>query len=68
MPHSDSKKLVQKPVLEVIEATKRWNVRFKIDRDIWPVYHYHPEYDIFSFLKDSGTIQISPSDPFSPFR
>lgn len=49
---------IQKPVLEVIEATKHWSVRFKIDRDIWPVYHHHPEYDIFYFLKDSGTIQI----------
>lgn len=25
---------------------------YKIDRDIWPVYHYHPEYDILLSLKD----------------
>ena len=25
---------------------------FKIDRDIWPVYHYHPEIDILLSLKD----------------
>lgn len=58
MTNSKSHQQVQKPVLEVIEATKHWSVRFKIDRDIWPVYHHHPEYDIFCFLKDSGTIQI----------
>ncbi|MEM9018021.1 MAG: hypothetical protein AAGC68_13485, partial [Verrucomicrobiota bacterium] len=32
---------------------------FKIDRDIWPVYHYHPEFDILLSLKDHGGEFIS---------
>jgi AraC-like DNA-binding protein len=32
---------------------------FKIDRDVWPVYHYHPEFDILLSLKDHRGRYIS---------
>lgn len=40
---------------------------FKIDRDIWPVYHYHPEFDILLSLKDHGGEFIS-GDHIGPLR
>lgn len=41
-----------KPQLESIPTTGSRAMVFKIDRDIWPVYHYHPEIDILLSLKD----------------
>ncbi len=41
-----------KPQLEVIPSTGARAMIFKIDRDVWPVYHYHPEFDILLSLKD----------------
>lgn len=41
-----------KPQLEVIPSTGTRAMIFKIDRDVWPVYHYHPEFDILLSLKD----------------
>ncbi|MBL9155246.1 MAG: helix-turn-helix domain-containing protein [Verrucomicrobiales bacterium] len=41
-----------RPQLEVISSTGSRAMVYKIDRDIWPVYHYHPEYDILLSLKD----------------
>lgn len=41
-----------RPQLEVIPSAGSRAMVFKIDRDIWPVYHYHPEFDILLSLKD----------------
>jgi len=41
-----------RPLLEVIPTGPTQAFVFKIDLDIWPVYHYHPEYDILLSLKD----------------
>ncbi len=41
-----------RPLLEVIPHGPTQAFVFKIDQDIWPVYHYHPEYDILLSLKD----------------
>lgn len=41
-----------RPQLEVIPTGPSQAFIFKIDQDIWPVYHYHPEYDILLSLKD----------------
>ncbi len=41
-----------RPQLEVIPTGPSQALVFKIDQDIWPVYHYHPEYDILLSLKD----------------
>jgi AraC-like DNA-binding protein len=41
-----------RPQLEVIPTGPTQAFVFKIDQDIWPVYHYHPEFDILYSLKD----------------
>lgn len=41
-----------RPQLEFIPTGASQALVFKIDRDIWPVYHYHPEFDILLSLKD----------------
>ncbi len=41
-----------RPQLEVIPTGPSQALIFKIDQDIWPVYHYHPEFDILLSLKD----------------
>lgn len=41
-----------RPQLEVIPTGPTQAFVYKIDQDIWPVYHYHPEYDILFSLKD----------------
>lgn len=43
-----------RPQLEFIPTGPSRAMIFKIDQDIWPVYHYHPEYDILLSLKDHG--------------
>lgn len=40
------------PQLEFIPTGETQALVFKIDRDIWPVYHYHPEFDILLSLKE----------------
>lgn len=42
------------PQLEFIPRTGRKSFVYKIDRDIWPVYHFHPEFDILLVLKNTG--------------
>ncbi len=41
-----------RPQLEFIPTGATQAMVFKIDRDVWPVYHYHPEFDILLSLKD----------------
>lgn len=41
-----------RPQLEILPTGPSRAFIFKIDRDIWPVYHYHPEFDILLSLKD----------------
>ncbi len=43
-----------RPQLEYIPADSSRSFVFKIDRDIWPVYHFHPELDILLVLKNTG--------------
>ena len=43
-----------RPQLEFIPTGPSQAMIFKIDQDIWPVYHYHPEFDILLSLKDHG--------------
>ncbi|MEM7014682.1 MAG: hypothetical protein AAF585_24740 [Verrucomicrobiota bacterium] len=43
-----------RPQLEYVPTDKRRSFIFKIDRDIWPVYHFHPEIDILLVLKNTG--------------
>ncbi|MCB1092564.1 MAG: hypothetical protein KDL87_13600, partial [Verrucomicrobiae bacterium] len=56
-----------KPQLEVISSTGSRAMVFKIDRDIWPVYHYHPEFDILLSLKDHRGRYLS-GDHIGPFE
>lgn len=48
-----------RPQLEFIPTGPSQALVFKIDRDIWPVYHYHPEFDILLSLKDHAGEFIS---------
>lgn len=48
-----------RPQLEFIPTGPSKALVFKIDRDIWPVYHYHPEFDILLSLKDHAGEFIS---------
>lgn len=41
------------PQLEYIPTGSQAFV-YKVDRDLWPVYHFHPEFDILLSLKDQG--------------
>ena len=43
-----------KPKLEVVPTGESRALIYKIDRDLWPVYHYHPEIDIILILKNHG--------------
>jgi AraC-like DNA-binding protein len=51
--------LMARPQLEFIPTGPSRAMIFKIDQDIWPVYHYHPEYDILLSLKDHGGEYLS---------
>lgn len=44
-----------RPQLEYIPTSGRRSFFFKIDRDVWPVYHFHPELDLLLVLKNTGT-------------
>jgi|TARA_B110000305_G_C19270830_1_gene554398 AraC-like DNA-binding protein len=48
-----------RPQLEFIPTGDSKALIFKIDRDVWPVYHYHPEFDILLSLKDHAGEFIS---------
>lgn len=48
-----------RPQLEIVPTGASRALIFKIDRDVWPVYHYHPEYDILLSLKDHAGEFIS---------
>lgn len=48
-----------RPQREAITGTANRAMVFKIDRDIWPVYHYHPEIDILLSLKNHAGRFIS---------
>lgn len=48
-----------RPQLEFIPTGASQAMVFKIDRDIWPVYHYHPEFDILLSLKDHAGEYVS---------
>lgn len=48
-----------RPQLEYIPSIASRSFVYKIDRDIWPVYHYHPEIDILLSLKDHAGEFIS---------
>ena len=39
---------------EIITACQRQSFVYKVEDDVWPVYHFHPEFDILYFKKDSG--------------
>jgi AraC-like DNA-binding protein len=51
--------LMAQPQFELIPSTEDRAFVYKIDRDIWPVYHYHPEFDILLSLKDHAGQFIS---------
>jgi AraC-like DNA-binding protein len=40
--------------LELIDECRTRMFRYKRDANIWPVYHYHPEYDLLLFPKNTG--------------
>jgi len=42
------------PKLEYVPTSTNRSFVFKLDRDIWPVYHFHPEFDILLVLKNTG--------------
>lgn len=48
-----------RPQLEIVPTGASRALIFKVDRDVWPVYHYHPEYDILLSLKDHAGEYIS---------
>ncbi len=56
-----------RPLLEVIPTGPSQAFVFKFDQDIWPVYHYHPEFDILLSLKDHGGEFLS-GDHIGPLR
>lgn len=39
---------------EIITACQRQSFAYKVEDDVWPVYHFHPEFDILYFKKDQG--------------
>lgn len=43
-----------RPQLEYIPTNPSQSFVYKIDRDVWPVYHYHPEIDLLFALKNHG--------------
>jgi len=40
--------------LEIISTCQMSSFSFKVDTDMWPVWHFHPEYDILLILKNTG--------------
>ena len=42
--------------LEIISACQTQLFSYKIDTNIWPVWHFHPEIDILLVLKNSGNL------------
>ena len=43
-----------RPLFEYVPTGSSQSFIFKIDRDLWPVYHYHPEIDLLFALKNHG--------------
>jgi len=43
-----------RPQFEHVPTGASQSFIYKIDRDLWPVYHYHPEFDLLLALKDHG--------------
>ena len=43
-----------RPQFEYIPGARSRALIYKVDRDIWPVYHYHPEIDLLLVLKNRG--------------
>ncbi|NOY00516.1 MAG: helix-turn-helix transcriptional regulator [Verrucomicrobia bacterium] len=43
-----------RPKLELVPTGASRALIYKFDRDLWPVYHYHPEIDILLILKNHG--------------
>lgn len=43
-----------RPTFEFVPTGPSRSFIYKIDRDIWPVYHFHPEIDILLVLKNHG--------------
>lgn len=43
---------------EIITACQRQSFVYKIEEDVWPVYHFHPEFDLLYFKKDQGRIIV----------
>ncbi|MEM7697792.1 MAG: AraC family transcriptional regulator [Verrucomicrobiota bacterium] len=50
---------MEQPQLELIPGRGSQALVYKVDRDIWPVYHYHPEFDILLSLKDHAGQYLS---------
>ncbi|HRX55143.1 MAG TPA: AraC family transcriptional regulator [Verrucomicrobiales bacterium] len=48
-----------RPQFEPIPTGERRAFVFKIDRELWPVYHYHPEYDILLSLRNHAGNYLS---------
>ncbi|MFT5126392.1 MAG: hypothetical protein ACI97B_005050, partial [Verrucomicrobiales bacterium] len=46
------------PQLEIIAGLGPQACKYKIDQDLWPVWHYHPEYDILLNLNRSGSYLV----------
>ena len=42
--------------LEIISACQRQSFVYKTEDDVWPVYHFHPEFDILYTKEDTGRI------------
>ena len=40
--------------LEIISTCQTRSFNYKVDTDMWPVWHHHPEYDILLTLKNCG--------------
>lgn len=43
---------------EIITACQRQSFVYKIEEDVWPVYHFHPEFDLLYFKKDEGRLIV----------
>jgi AraC-like DNA-binding protein len=43
-----------RPLFEYVPTAASQSFIYKIDRDLWPVYHYHPEIDLLFALKNHG--------------
>ncbi|NQZ60100.1 MAG: helix-turn-helix transcriptional regulator [Lentisphaeraceae bacterium] len=40
--------------LEIISTCQMRSFSYKMDTDMWPVWHFHPEFDILLILKNTG--------------